>query len=141
AKHLGPLELAAAASAEQDEMAERSLLETRHFQRGHARGWRGPSGQVGYASVYEFASPSDASAYLDDGLITISARGARVYNVDSPAGANGFSQAGRGEAAATVSHGVVFVRGARFVLVFVSGSDSSVDPGDAAAAARSVEAS
>jgi hypothetical protein len=35
----------------------------------------------------------------------------------------------------------VFARGPRFVLVFVTGSDSSVDPGDAAAAARSVEAS
>jgi hypothetical protein len=140
AKHLGPLDLAAAASAEQDEMAERSVLETRHFQRGHARGWRGPDGQVGYASVYEFATPEDATAYLGDGIITISARDARVYDVDSPAGAKGFSQAARGESG-TVSHGVVFVRGNRFVLVFVSGGDSKVDPGDAAAAARSVERS
>jgi hypothetical protein len=141
AKRLGPLDLAAAAAAEQDTPAERSLLETRHFQRGQARGWRGPDGQVGYASVYEFASPEDATAYLGDGILTISARDARVYDVDSPSGAKGFSQAGRGDAAGTVSHGVVFVRGARFVLVFVTGKDSSVDPGDAAAAARAVEAS
>jgi hypothetical protein len=141
ARHLGPLDLAAAAAAEQDSTAERALLETRHFQRGHARGWRGPDGQVGYASVYEFASAADASAYLVDGVETISARGARLYDVESPAGAKGFSQAGRGESSATVSHGVVFVRGARFVLVFVTGTDSSVDPGDAAAAARAVEGS
>jgi hypothetical protein len=137
AKHLGALDLAGAAAAEQDEMAERSVLETRHFQRGQARGWRGPDGQVGYASVYEFASPENASAYLVDGVTTISARGARLYDVASPTGAQGFSQAGE----STVSHGVVFSRGARFVLVFVTGNDSGVDPGDAAAAARAVESS
>ena len=142
ARRLGALDLAAAAEAEADTSAERSLLETRHFRRGHARGWRGPDGQVGYASVYEFASPADASAYLVDGVTTIEARGARVYDVAAPPGATGFSQAEQTAAGegSTVSHGVVFADGARFFLVFVSGSDSSLDPATAAEAARSVAA-
>ena len=140
ARRLGPLDLAAAAAAEADTPAERALLETRHFRRGHARGWRGPDGQVGYASVYEFASPGDAQAYLVDGVTTIEGRGARVYDVATPTGGRGFSQAGQPAAGqgSTVSHGVVFVDGARFFLVFVSGTDSSVDVTLAAEAARSV---
>lgn len=139
-RRLGPLDLAAAAAAERDTPAERALLETRDFRRGHARAWRGTGGQVGYASVYEFASPEDAAAYLVDGVTTIEARGARVYDVAQPAGGRGFSQAGQAAAGegSTVSHGVVFVDGARFFLVFVSGNDSSVDPTLAAQAARSV---
>lgn len=140
ARGLGPLDLDGAAAAEADETAERSLLETRRFVDGRSRGWRGPQGQVGYASVYRFASPADAAAYLVDGVTTLEARGARVYDVASPAGGRGFSQAERpdAEAGSTVSHGVVFVRDARFYLVFVTGRDSSVDPGDAVAAAQSV---
>jgi hypothetical protein len=141
ARRLGALDLAAAAAAETDTSAERALLETRHFTRGHARGWRGPDGQVGYASVYEFATPQDAAAYLVDGITTIEARGARIYDVAAPAGGKGFSQAAQAAAgeASTVSHGVVFVDSTRFFLVFVSGHDSaSVDPTLAAEAARSV---
>jgi hypothetical protein len=141
-RRLGPLDLAAAAAAESDDTAERALLETRHFRRGHARGWRGPDGQVGYASVYEFETGADARAYLVDGVLTIEARGARTYDVAAPAGGKGFSQAGQAAAGAgsTVSHGVVFVEESRFFLVFVSGNDSSVDPTLAADAARSVAA-
>lgn len=141
ARRLGPLDLAAAAAAEADVPAERALLETRRFRRGHARGWRGPDGQVGYASVYEFAAPADAAAYLVDGITTIEARGARVYDVADPAGGKGFSQAGQAAAGegSTVSHGVAFVDGPRFFLVFVSATDSAgVDPTLAAEAARSV---
>ncbi len=139
-RRLGPLDLAAAAEAEQDATAERALLETRHFVSGRSRGWRGPQGQVGYASVYAFASAADASAYLVDGVTTIEARGARVYDVASPPGAKGFSQVERADpsAGSKVSHGVVFVRDVRFWLVFVTGRDSSVDPGDAVTAAQSV---
>jgi hypothetical protein len=142
-RRLGPLDLAAAAAAERDTPAERALLETRHFRRGHARAWRGPDGQVGYASVYEFATPADAAAYLVDGITTIEARGARIYDVaePAPAGGKGFSQVAQAGAgtASTVSHGVVFVDGTRFFLVFVSADDSaSVDPTLAARAAASV---
>jgi hypothetical protein len=144
ARRLGPLDLAAAAAAERDAPAEQALLETRHFVRGHARGWRGPDGQVGYASVYEFATAADAAAYRADGLTTLESRGARVYDAGAPApvGSRAFSQAGRAgpDAGSTVSHGVVFVDGARFALVFVSGRDSGIDPGDAASAAASVRA-
>jgi hypothetical protein len=121
-RRLGPLDLRAAAAVEGDEPAERALLETRRFQRGHARAWRGPGGTVAHASVYVFATSADAEAYRVDGLTTIEARGARVYDVDAPAGGRGFSQAGQAEAGAgsTVAHGVTFVRGDRFHLVFVT---------------------
>ena len=135
ARRLGPLDLAAAASAEADRPAERSALETRHFRGGQARAWRAEDGRVAYASVYEFASPADAAAYLADGLTTIEARGARLYDIGPPPlGGRAFSQAGQAASgsASTVSHGVVFTRGARFYLVFVSANDSSVDPADAA---------
>jgi hypothetical protein len=141
-RHLGPLDLRAAAAAEKDEAAERSLLETRHFLRGQARAWSASGGRTAYAAVYEFASSADATAYLGDGLITIEARGARVYDVADIAGAHGFSQAGDGEAAdsaSVVSHGLVFVRGARFYLVFVSGPSSAVTPDDARSVAAAVD--
>lgn len=100
----------------------------------------GPWCDVGYASVSEFVAPADAAAYLVDGVTTIEARGARVYDVAEPVGGKGFSQVGEAAAdeGSTVSHGVVFVDGERFFLVFVSGRDSSVDPTLAAEAARSV---
>ena len=141
ARRLGPLDLRTAAAIEEDEPAERALLETRRFQRGQARAWRGPGeGQLAYASVYEFASPADAAAYLADGLTTIEARGARVYPVEAPAGGRGFSQAERatGTSGSTVSHGVVVTVGARFALVFVTSRDSSLGPADASAAAVAV---
>lgn len=140
ARRLGPLDLAAAAAIEADEPAERALLETRSFRAGHARAWRADPGKVAYASVYEFASPADAEAYRLDGLTTIEARGARLYDVEAPAGGRGFSQAEQAHAGAgsTVAHGVTFVRGARFFLVFVTSPDSSLGPGDAATAAAAV---
>lgn len=140
ARHLGPLDLRAAAAIERDEPAERALLETRHFVGGHARAWRAAGGRVAYASVYEFRTAADAAAYLQDGLTTIEARGARLYPVDAPAGGRGFSQAAQATSAAgsTVSHGVVLTRGARFALVFVSSPDSSLGPADASAAASAV---
>lgn len=140
ARRLGPLDLATAAAIEADEPAERALLETRHFRAGHARAWRAGDGKVVYASVYEFASPADAEAYRLDGLTTIEARGARLYDVEVPAGGRGFSQAEQAAAGAgsTVAHGVTFVRGSRFFLVFVTSPDSSLGPGDAASAAGAV---
>lgn len=139
ARRLGPLDLAAAAAIESDEPAERALLETRCFQAGHARGWRAGE-KVAYASVYEFATPADAEAYRLDGLTTIEGRGARLYDVEAPAGGRGFSQAEQAQtgAGSTVAHGVTFVRGARFFLVFVTSPDSSLGPADAATAAGAV---
>jgi hypothetical protein len=141
-RHLGPLDLPAAAAAEKDEPAERALLETRHFVRGQARAWSASGARTAYAAAYEFASPADATAYLGDGLLTIEARGARVYDVADVAGAHGFSQAGDGQqsdSASVVSHGLVFVRGPRFYLVFVSGPSSAVTPDDARSAAAAVD--
>jgi hypothetical protein len=140
ARRIGPLDLATAAGVESDEPAERALLETRRFSSGHARAWRDGAGRVAYASVYEFASPADAEAYRGDGLTTIEGRGARLYDLEVPAGGRGFSQAeqARAGAGSTVAHGVVFVRGARFFLVFVTSPDSSMGTADAAAVAGAV---
>jgi hypothetical protein len=138
-RHLGRLDLAAAAAAENDAAAERALLETRRFERGQARAWRAEDGRVAYASVYEFDSPDNARAYLGDGLTTIEARGARMYDIPEINGSRGFSQAEHSNSGSTVSHGAVFVRGARFYLVFVSARDSAATADDARAVATAIE--
>jgi hypothetical protein len=138
AHQLGPLDLNAASEAEQDSSAERALLETRQFTRGQARAWRSQASEVAYSSVYEFATNAGAAAYLSDGMTTIEARGARLYEVQDLPGARGFSQADQSSAGSSVSHGVAFVRGARFYLVFVSGRDSRTGADEARAAALAV---
>ena len=135
---LGPLDLAAAAAIEQDEQAERSLLETRHFERGHARAWRHDDGRTAYVAAYRFGSSSDADAYLVDGFITLESRGARVYDVTDPAGGRGFSQAATEDQASEVAHGVAFVRDDVFFLVVMTSPNSAAGPDDAVALARRV---
>jgi hypothetical protein len=54
-----------------------------------------------------------------------------VYDAPDIAGARGFSQVQRSDAGSTVSHGVVFVHGDRFYLVFVSARDSAASVDDA----------
>lgn len=133
---LGPLDLAAAAAIEQDVQAERSLLETRHFERGHARAWRHADGRTAYVAAYRFGSTADAQAYLVDGFITLESRGARVYDLTEPAGARGFSQAATRGEASEVAHGVAFVRDDVFFLAVVTSPNSAAGPDDAAAVAR-----
>ena len=135
---LGPLDLDAAAGIEQDEQAERSLLETRHFERGHARAWRHDDGRTAYLAAYRFGSTADAEAYLVDGFITLESRGARVYDVAEPAGGRGFSQAATQDQASEVAHGVAFVRDDVFFLAVVTAPNSAAGPGDAVALARRV---
>ena len=137
---LGALDLDRAAAAEPDEDAERALLETRHFEAGHARAWRDPAADVVvYAAVYRFASPADASAYLVDGFITLEGRGARVYDVADPAGGRGFSQAQSNVGGGDVAHGVAFTRGEHFFLVFATSKTSAVTVDDAQRLARTVD--
>jgi hypothetical protein len=128
------LDLAAAAGEEDDDQAERALLETRGFERGYQRSWeRGD--EVAVATVYQFDTAASATAYVEDGLITLEGFGAERFTVPEVAGSTGFSQVGEGESGAMVSHGVVFARGNRFFLVFVSGSASGVTADDARALA------
>ena len=138
ARALGPLDLAAAARVEQDEPAERSLLETRHFEAGHSRAWRHDDGRVAYAAVYRFATPADAAAYLVDGFITLEGRGAAVYDVADPPGARGFSQAAATEGTSDVAHGVAFVRDRHFFLVVESATSSAATASGAQALARAL---
>lgn len=144
---LGPLDLDTAVAVEQDPSAERALLETRRFRAGHARAWRamrdgdtGSTGLVVYAAVYRFASPGDAAAYLTDGVLTLEARGARISDVADPPGARAFSQAASDESGSRVAHGVAFVRGDRFFLVFESSRTSAATAEHATAVARAVDA-
>src|SRR5688500_7743583 len=133
---LGPLDLAAAAEAEADTAAERSLLATRRFRGGLARAWRSPEGDELYIAVYEFADEAGAAAYLRDGLITLDGRAAQQYPVEGLPGAVGFSQAERREAAAVTSHGVVLARGSRFWLVVAASAHPGSTPSLVADAAR-----
>ena len=142
---LGPLDLDTAVAVEEDPSAERALLETRRFRAGHARAWRaagrdGGNGLVVYAAVYRFASAEDAAAYLTDGFLTLESRGARVSDLAGPPGARAFSQAASDDDGSRVAHGVAFVRGDRFFLVFESSRTSAATAEHAAAVARTVDA-
>jgi hypothetical protein len=112
------LDLDAAAAIEQDVAAERSLLETRGFVAGATRAWRDTADHVVVATVYELATPEDAALYLQDGFITLEGFAAAPFDVPDTPGARGFTQDG---ADGYRSHGVAFVRGARWFLVFVDG--------------------
>ena len=137
----GALSLARAAALERDAAAERALLETRHFRSGFARAWKGSAGSVAYCAVYEFASATDADAYLVDGFITLEGRGVTVWDAAS-AGvprARGFSHASEQSDGSTVSHGVTFVRANRFFLVLRSARNSAATTADAVALALRVD--
>ena len=138
ARALGAIDLDTAAAIEEDEQAERSLLETRHFELGHARAWRHDDGRTAYVAAYRFGASADADAYLVDGFITLEGRGARVYDVTNPAGARGFSQAATEGEASEVAHGVAFVRADVFFLVVVTSPNSAAGPEDALAVAQRV---
>ncbi|MCU0273063.1 MAG: hypothetical protein MUE34_07525 [Acidimicrobiales bacterium] len=112
------LDLDAAAAIEQDAAAERSLLETRGFVAGATRAWRDAADHVVVATVYEFATPEDAALYLQDGFITLEGFAAAPFDVPDTPGARGFTQDGPD---GYRSHGVAFVRGSRWFLVFVDG--------------------
>jgi hypothetical protein len=137
---LGPLDLDAAARVEADTSAERSLLATRGFRRGLARAWRTQAGDELYQAVYEFGDEAGAAAYLQDGLITLEGSGATRYPVEGVPGATGFSQAERRPTGAVTSHGVVFVRGPRFFLVFASSARPGTTPGAVAEVAKAADA-
>jgi hypothetical protein len=130
----GALDVVAAAAAEQDQQAELALLETRRFVRGEQRTWLSddPGGPRVYASVYEFAEPSGARAYLVDGREHLEARGAGTWSVATVGGATGFTQTD--PAGSFVAHGVVFTRDRWFFLVVGGGTD--VDTVSALAAAQ-----
>ena len=119
----GPLDLEAAAEAEADIAAERARLETRHFQRGAYRQWLAPNDDVVYVSVYELAKPSDATAYLADGVETLAARAATPFDVPEIAGAHGFTTVDEADERAFTAHAVAFSLENRWFLVVV-GSDA-----------------
>ena len=137
---LGPLNLEAAARAEADTSAERALLTTRGFRAGMARAWRNQAGDEVYQAVYEFGDEAGAAAYLKDGLITLEGRAAELYPVEGIPGASGFSQAERRPAGAVTSHGLVFVRGHRFFLVFASSARPGTTPAQVAEVGRAADA-
>ena len=118
----GPLDLEAAAEAEADVAAERARLETRQFRRGAYRQWLAPNGDVVYVSVYEFATPRDAAAYLADGVETLTARAATPFEVPEIVGAHGFTTADESDERVFTAHAVAFSSENRWFLVLV-GSD------------------
>ena len=121
----GPLDVVAAAAAEQDQQAEQALLETRRFVAGRQRRWAtaDPTGPLAYVLVYEFADRAGAAAYLVDGREHLAARNAALWTVAGVDGATGFTQSDGGFTA----HGVAFSRDRWFFLV--QGTGPGVDPG------------
>lgn len=132
----GPLDLEEAAAVEPDSAAERSVLETRRFQRGYSRSWRHADGATVVAFVYQFADAAGAVAYLVDGFLTLEGFGAQFFEVPAVTGARGFSQADSSGDQPQVVHGVGFTRGNRFFLVFRSSLGSTATPDDARALAE-----
>lgn len=137
---LGPLDLEAAAKAELDTSAERALLETRGYKGGLARAWRNQAGDELYQAVYEFPDEPSAAAYLQDGLINLEGRGATRYEVEGIPGATGFSQAERRPDGAVTSHGLAFVRGHRFFLLFLASARPGTTPAAVAELGRAADA-
>jgi hypothetical protein len=123
----GPLDLDAAAAAEPDVAAERSLLQTRGFVAGHARAWSDGQGATAVAVVYRFGTADGAGAYLLDGGEHALARGAEPFGVPID-GAFGFSQVDDTGASPFVVHAVVMVRGPVFALVLVGSPDGAQGP-------------
>jgi hypothetical protein len=134
----GPLDLAAAAAAEQDQQAERALLETRRFVRGQERTWTAadPSGPRAYVLVYEFADAAGAAAYLVDGREHLAARNASLWTVAGVDGATGFTQSDGGFTA----QGVAFSRGPWFFLVVANGPGVDAGVASRLAAAQATRA-
>ena len=132
----GPLDLAAAAAAERDAEAERTVLETRGFVGGEARAWTGPDDDTVYAAVYEFGSAAGAAAYLEDGRELLLARRVRTFPVDEPMGAFGFTQVDETADGAFVGHAVAFVDRERYFLVIVGGDGSRRTADEAREVAR-----
>jgi hypothetical protein len=119
----GPLDVEAAAAAEQDQQAEQALLETRRFVHGRERTWTtaDPTGARAYALVYEFADRAGAAAYLVDGREHLAARNATFWTVAGIDGATGFTQTDGGGPAAFTAQGVAFSRDRWFFLVVAGG--------------------
>lgn len=136
AKATGALDLDAAVAAEADTQAERSLLETRHFQVGYGRAFTSDETDV-YMVVYAFADEEDAALYLVDGFITLQGRGVDTYDVSDVPDARGFTQADDDGEKPGVIHGVAFAKGPRFVLVFTRSASTST-PEEATALASTL---
>ncbi|MDQ3148023.1 MAG: hypothetical protein M3R01_14040 [Actinomycetota bacterium] len=133
----GPLDLEAAARAEPDPQAERALLETRRFDRGHTRSWRNAATDaVVVATVYQFADEAGAAAYLADGILTLEGFGAEPFDVPSVAGARGFTLVESGGESPRVAHGVAFSAGRRFYLLVRTDEGSGSTPDDVRSLAR-----
>jgi hypothetical protein len=137
----GPLDLDAAAAAEQDAQAERAVLETRRFRRGIARVWTGPddAGDTVYIAIYEFADATGASAYLEDGRELLEARKVTQFPVDLP-GAFGFTQVDESGADPFAGHAGAFTSGNRYALVIVGGDPGRRTPDEARSVAAAVAA-
>jgi hypothetical protein len=132
----GPLDLDAASRAERDPQAERSVLETRGFERGHTRRWANADADVVVATVYQFADDGGAAAYLTDGMLTLEGFGAERFDVPAVPGAAGFTAVEGGGESPRVVHGVAFAAGRRFFLVLRSSERSATTPDDVRALAR-----
>ncbi len=126
----GPLDLDGAAALEDDEAAERALLETRRFVRGASRAWTNAGDDVLLLTVYEFADVGGAARYLQDGAEALEARGATGFEVPGLDGAIGFSTVEDTGSGSFVAHAVAFSVGTRWCLVLVGSSSSGSTPDD-----------
>ena len=122
------LTLLDAAELQPDPTEEVALLETRGFVGGWTRAFRSDANDVAVTAVYEFAEPTEAAFYLEDGLITIGGYGGAFFEVDGLPGVRGFVQhfgedEGNDE---VVALGAAFQAGTRWYLVYFVGEPETV---------------
>lgn len=127
----GPLDLEAAAAAEEDVDGERARLEARRFERGASRAWLDPQQAVAYVAVYAFATAEDAEAYLAGSAGRLAERGATGFEVPDVAGAIGLTTVEEAAGGTFTTHAVAFTSGERWVLVLVGSPASGPTPEDA----------
>lgn len=119
----GSLDVAAAARRESDPAAEREVLESRGFQRGHERTWSSPDGDVITAVLYQFGDQAGAASYLAHGVAMVVDQDAVEFAVPFAA-AHGFTQT---DGSATV-HSIALVREAYFFLVALASDRAAMTP-------------
>ncbi len=131
------LTLIDAAELQPDPTEEVALLETRGYLGGWTRAFRNEANDVAVTAVYEFADPTEAAFYLEDGLITIGGYGGSFFEVDGLPGVRGFAQhfgqdggaaaADGGDDGGVLALGAAFHAGPRWYLVYLVGDPETVN--------------
>lgn len=122
------LTLTEAADIQPDPTEETALLETRGYAGGWIRAFRADTNDIVVTSVYQFADPTEAEFYLEDGLITIGGYGGQFFEVPGLPGVRGFEQSFTVEGDELTTLGGAFFHGSRWYLLYIVGTPQTAVP-------------